>query len=77
VVQQTGQRAGTTRPSYVFELTPEVEQLLSRAYIPLLTQLARVFADGLPAHQMDMGDLVAALKSSERRVADVAAIALN
>lgn len=36
-----------------FELTPEVEQLLSRAYIPLLTQLVDVFANGLPARQVD------------------------
>jgi len=44
VVQRAGRRPGTTRPSNLFELTPEVEQLLSRAYIPLLTQLVRVLA---------------------------------
>jgi predicted ArsR family transcriptional regulator len=38
LVRRAGQRSGTTRPSNVFELTPEVEQLLSSAYIPLLTQ---------------------------------------
>ena len=38
VVRRAGQRPGTTRPSHVFELTPEVEQLLSSAYLPLLTQ---------------------------------------
>src|SRR3990170_5594005 len=53
VVQRVGQRPGTTRPSQVFELTPEIEQLLSQAYIPLLTQLVRVFADGLPPDQVD------------------------
>jgi predicted ArsR family transcriptional regulator len=37
----------------VFELTPEVELLLSKAYVPLLTQLVQVFADGLPAGQVD------------------------
>ena len=47
VVRRVGQRPGTTRPFHVFELTPEVEQLLSRAYIPLLTQLVRAFADDL------------------------------
>jgi predicted ArsR family transcriptional regulator len=31
VVRRAGQRPGTTRLSHVFELTPEVEQLLSRA----------------------------------------------
>jgi predicted ArsR family transcriptional regulator len=53
VVRRAGQRPGTTRPSHVFELTPEVEQLLSSAYIPLLTHLVHVFADGLPAPQLE------------------------
>ena len=53
VVRRAGQRPGTTRPSHVFELTPEVEQLLSSAYIPLLTQLVDVFAAGLPADQLE------------------------
>jgi predicted ArsR family transcriptional regulator len=53
LVRRTGQRRGTTRPSAVFELTPEVEQLLSRAYVPVLTQLVRVFTRGLPEHTVD------------------------
>ena len=53
VVRRRGSRAGTTRPSRVFELTPEVEQLLSQAYIPLLTQLVDVFAETLPERQVD------------------------
>jgi predicted ArsR family transcriptional regulator len=52
VVRRAGKRPGTTRPSHVFELTPDVEQLLSKAYIPLLTQLVGAFAEALPAHQM-------------------------
>jgi predicted ArsR family transcriptional regulator len=53
VVRRAGQRPGTTRPSHVFELTPEVEQLLSSAYIPLLTSLIDTFADGLPPNQVE------------------------
>lgn len=53
VVRKVGQRPGTTRPFQVFELTPEVEQLLSQAYIPLLTHLVRAFVEGLPRHQVD------------------------
>jgi len=53
VVRRVGSRPGTTRPSRIFELTPEVEQLLSRAYIPLLTQLVDVFATGLPPRQVE------------------------
>jgi DeoR family suf operon transcriptional repressor len=52
IVRRSGRRAGVTRPSHLFELTPETEQLLSHAYIPLLTQLIKVFVDGLPATQV-------------------------
>ena len=37
-------RRGVTRPSRLYELTPELEQLLSRAYMPLLGELVRLFA---------------------------------
>jgi len=64
VVRQVGRRPGTTRPSRVFELTAEVEQLLSRAYIPLLTQLVDVFAQGLPGDQLE-----ALMREAGRRLA--------
>jgi DeoR family transcriptional regulator, suf operon transcriptional repressor len=41
IVQRAGQRFGPTRPSQMFALTPEVEQLLSGAYVPLLIELVR------------------------------------
>jgi predicted ArsR family transcriptional regulator len=53
VVRKAGKRPGTTRPSHVFELTPEVEMLLSKAYIPVLTHLVDVFAASLPVHQVE------------------------
>jgi DeoR family suf operon transcriptional repressor len=53
VVRKVGKRPGITRPSHVFELTPEVDQLLSKAYIPLLTGLVDVFAEALPADQIE------------------------
>ena len=53
VVRRAGQRPGTTRPSQVFELTAEVEQLLSTAYIPLLLQLVDVFAERMPSRELD------------------------
>jgi predicted ArsR family transcriptional regulator len=53
VVRKVGKRPGTTRPSHVFELTPEVEQLLSKAYIPLMTHLVGVFAEALPGQQVE------------------------
>ena len=53
VVERVGQRAGTTRPSHVFELTPEVEQLLSQAYVPLLSQFVQVCTRGRPAKEVN------------------------
>jgi len=53
LVQRIGRRPGTTRPSQLFELTSEIEQLLSRAYIPLLGQLVETFAEALPAAQVE------------------------
>ena len=51
VVRRAGQRPGATRPSQVFELTPEVEQLLSGAYLPLLIELVRQSATRLKSPQ--------------------------
>ena len=53
LVARAGRRPGTTRPSVLFELTPEVERLLSKAYLPLLTQLVQVFAEQLDAEQQE------------------------
>ena len=64
VVRKTGKRPGTTRPSHIYELTPEVEQLLSRAYIPLLTQLVGVFVEALPAQELE-----ALLRTTGKRLA--------
>jgi DeoR family transcriptional regulator, suf operon transcriptional repressor len=65
IVRRAGQRPGTTRPSHVFELTPDVEQLLSSAYIPLLTQVVDVFAAALPADQLET-----MLRQAGRQLAD-------
>ena len=51
IVRRAGRRPGTTRPSQVFELTPEVEQLLSGAYLPLLIELVKQSAARLKNRQ--------------------------
>ena len=53
LVRRTGRRPGTTRPSHIFELTSEIEFLLSRAYIPLLSQLVQTFANSLSSEQVE------------------------
>jgi predicted ArsR family transcriptional regulator len=54
LVQRTGQRPGTTRPSQIFELTPDADLLLSQAYVPFLAELVRVVAEGLPAGHVEL-----------------------
>ena len=51
VVVRTGTRAGTTRPSNVFELTPESRQFLSKAYLPLLGELVSELETSLAPEQ--------------------------
>jgi predicted ArsR family transcriptional regulator len=52
LVRRVGQRRGATRPSHVFELTAEVEQLLSGLYVPMLSHLINVFTKKLPPAQL-------------------------
>ena len=54
LVRRAGRkRTGATRPSHVFELTGEVEQLLSRAYVPFLTHLVHVLTNQHSAAQVN------------------------
>jgi predicted ArsR family transcriptional regulator len=64
LVRRAGQRRGTTRPSHVFELTSEVEQLVSRAYVPLLSQPVQTFAANL-----QVAELHAMLRETGRALA--------
>ncbi len=52
LVRRAGEKRGTTRPSHVFELTAEVEQLLSGAYVPLLTNLVEALSRNLRGDQL-------------------------
>jgi DeoR family transcriptional regulator, suf operon transcriptional repressor len=53
ILARVGRRAGATRPSQLFELTADVEQLLSRAYIPLLTQIVQVVTTTMSDEALD------------------------
>jgi predicted ArsR family transcriptional regulator len=65
VVRKVGQRPGTTRPFHVYELTPDVEQLLSRAYIPLMAQLVDVFSNTLSGERLE-----ASMRAAGKALAD-------
>jgi len=53
LVRRQGTRRGPTRPSAVYELTPELDQLLSRAYVPLLTHLVSALAERTTPDEFD------------------------
>jgi DeoR family suf operon transcriptional repressor len=64
IVRRVAQRPGATRPSNVFGLSAEMEQLLSRAYIPLMTEFLHVFTTALPA-----ADVERLMREAGRRLA--------
>ena len=53
LVVRGGLQAGRTKPSHVYVLTSEAEQQLSRAYIPVLTQLLHVLSERLTPDEFD------------------------
>ncbi len=76
LVRRGGQRPGTTRPAYVFELTAEIEQWLSQAYLPVLAHLVDACASTLPGEQVNalmrqVGRNVAAGVSPKRKPASI------
>ena len=52
-VTRRGLRRGRTKPSHVYELTGAAEERLSRAYIPVLTQLLHVLSKRLDRAAFD------------------------
>jgi DeoR family transcriptional regulator, suf operon transcriptional repressor len=53
VVRRAGSRRGTTRPSSVFELTAETQQMLSGAYVPFLVQVVQLFESEWPEAEVN------------------------
>ena len=52
-VARRGVRPGRTKPAIVYELTQEGERALSRAYVPVLTELLHVLSDRLSRTEFD------------------------
>ena len=53
LVRRSGRRPGATRPFHLFELTPHLEQWMSGAYIPFLTQFVRLVSEREPRHRVE------------------------
>ena len=64
VVQQHGVRRGSGKPSYVYDLTPEAEQLFPKSYDTVLHELLGVLSEQMPVEQID-----AIMRAVGRRIA--------
>jgi DeoR family transcriptional regulator, suf operon transcriptional repressor len=53
LVHVVGTRAGPTKPSRLYAVTPGLEQQLSRAYVPLLTAMLHVLSERMSAREFD------------------------
>jgi predicted ArsR family transcriptional regulator len=53
LVQQGGSRRGSSKPAYVYGLTPAAEELFPKAYGPVLHQLLETLNERLPAEEVE------------------------
>src|SRR6266567_1216094 len=64
VVQQRGARRGSGKPAYVYDLTPEAEQLFPKAYGPVLREVLEVLSERMTPEELD-----AVMRAAGRRIA--------
>jgi predicted ArsR family transcriptional regulator len=53
LVHPSGTRPGTRKPNVTYGLTPEVERLFPKMYVPMLRKLLDVLTERLPARKLD------------------------
>jgi len=63
-VQQQGARRGSGKPAYIYNLSPEAEQLFPKAYGPVLHELLEVLSQ-----QMTPEEVEALMRITGRRIA--------
>jgi len=63
-VRQHGERRGSGKPAYVYELAPEAEQLFPKAYSQVLRQLLEVLNERLSSEEVE-----ALMRKVGRRIA--------
>jgi predicted ArsR family transcriptional regulator len=64
LVQQRGIRRGSSKPAYVYSLTPTAEELFPKAYGPVLRQLLEALNEHLIAEEVE-----ALMRATGRRLA--------
>jgi predicted ArsR family transcriptional regulator len=52
-VRQLGERRGSGKPAYIYELSPDAEQLFPKAYGPILRQLLGVLSEEMTTHEVE------------------------
>jgi predicted ArsR family transcriptional regulator len=53
VVREAGWQRGASRPAVIYEVVPEAEEFLSRAYIPFVAHLVQVLRQRLRQEEME------------------------
>lgn len=53
LVQQRGMRRGTSKPAYLYKLTPQAERLFPRAYEEILTNLLEVIGQEMSPERVE------------------------
>ncbi len=54
IVQQRGERRGSGKPAYIYDLTPEAEFLFPKEYGPVLHQLLDVLSEQMTPEEMEV-----------------------
>ena len=52
-VRQLGERRGSGKPAYIYELSPDAEQLFPKAYGPILRQLLEVLSEEMTTNEVE------------------------
>ncbi len=64
-VQQLGERRGSSKPAFIYELSADAEQLFPKAYGPVLRQLLEVLSE-----EMTTDEVEALMRRTGRRLAE-------
>src|SRR5215472_10009288 len=64
LVRQRGSRRGSSKPAYIYSLTPAAEELFPKAYAPVLRQLLETLNERLTA-----GEVEALMQATANRLA--------
>lgn len=53
LIQQHGKRRSSSKPAFLYDLTPAAEEFFSKAYVPVLRQLLEELSERMPAEEVE------------------------